>query len=54
MTTIETIEGGRIQLNILTENGWIRHVFPDEETMEKYENKCYHETRQHYGVEAIE
>jgi len=41
MTTIEPLPNGAWQLNVLTENGWIRHIFQSKEELEKYAIKCY-------------
>lgn len=40
MITIANLPDGKIQLSILKDEGWIRHVFESEEQMEKYAAKC--------------
>ena len=41
MITQEILKNGKLQLSVLTENGWIRHIFENIEHLEKYEKKCY-------------
>lgn len=41
MSTVEHLPDGKVQLNILTPDGWIRHIFDSIETLEKYAPKCY-------------
>jgi len=41
MMTQELLSDGTWQLNELTENGYIRHVFQTLEELENYVKKCY-------------
>lgn len=40
LTTIETLPDGRAQLNVFTNEGWIRHIYQDMATLERYYPKA--------------
>lgn len=40
LTTIETLPNGKIGLNVFTNESWIRHIFSDIETFNKYYNRA--------------
>lgn len=43
MITSEQLKDGKWQLSVLTQNGWIRHIFENYNDLLKYETKCYND-----------